>query len=132
MDEKQFLKNFGRRIKYLRTQLGMSQTDLANKINELSFSSTGGTSKQVISNLESGQKFVSAKTLLLISTALEQPCFELFVVDSEDQSLEKRISSIVRSIQRDAEKELAIELLLQLASYSQKLSSSASDSFVES
>ena len=81
MDENQLKQRFGDRVKELRKKQGLTQQQLAERINASNTSSKskdGGSSKQVIANIESGQKFVSAKMLGLLADALRVSTASLF------------------------------------------------------
>lgn len=66
MEDKLILKN---RIKETRTELGLSQAQLANMI---------GVSRNTISSIETGQFSPTAKLALVICIALEKKFEELF------------------------------------------------------
>ena len=63
---------FGRNVKLRRFKKGLSQEQLACKAN---------VSKNTISVIESGQKFVHAKTLILLANTLGTEVYELFKPD---------------------------------------------------
>lgn len=65
-----FLKEFGKRIKYLRKKAGIkSQEEFAEKLD---------VHRNNISNIETGKSFVEAKNLIKIKEILNVPYFELF------------------------------------------------------
>jgi len=64
---------FGQNIKKRREYRGLSQERLAEQAN---------VSKNTISDIESGQKFARAKTLVLLAAALETDVYELLKPDS--------------------------------------------------
>jgi putative transcriptional regulator len=66
MEDKLILKN---RIKETRTELGLSQAQLANMI---------GVSRNTISSIETGQFSPTAKLALVICIALEKKFEDLF------------------------------------------------------
>lgn len=66
MEDKLILKN---RIKETRTELGLSQVQLANMI---------GVSRNTISSIETGQFSPTAKLALVICIALEKKFEDLF------------------------------------------------------
>lgn len=61
--------NFGKNVKYLRENIKISQEKLAEKID---------VSKNTISNIENGKRFVSAETLAKLANALNTDVYELF------------------------------------------------------
>lgn len=91
MTEEELRALFGSRVKHFRKAKGLSQSELADKVNEIS--SWGNkdlsTSKQVIANIESGKKFVSAKTLTVLAQALEKAVWELFQEFEHPSALER-------------------------------------------
>ena len=66
--EKELKKVFGHNIKTLRERRGWSQENLAEK---------AGVSKNTISDIETGQKFARAKTLVHLAKAFETEVYEL-------------------------------------------------------
>ena len=69
MKNEQELKNvFGENIKNRRKRMGLTQEQLAEK---------AGVSKNTISDIETGEKFVYADTLVLLAQALETEVYEL-------------------------------------------------------
>lgn len=63
MANDKYNKDIGERIKARRTELGMSQGDLAKKI--------GFESKQAVSKIEAGDRGISVERLELIASALD-------------------------------------------------------------
>lgn len=62
MEDKTFLKKMGSRISVRRRMMGLTQEDLAEKID---------VSTQMISNLETGKKAIRPENLLKICNALD-------------------------------------------------------------
>jgi transcriptional regulator with XRE-family HTH domain len=60
--EKKFLKDFGRRVQQLRTKAGLTQYELAEKID---------VSQEVISRVECGHVGVKLSRLALMAQALD-------------------------------------------------------------
>lgn len=60
---------FGKNIKFLREKIKISQEKLAEKMD---------VSKNTISDIENGKKFVHAKTLAKLANALNTEVYELF------------------------------------------------------
>jgi transcriptional regulator with XRE-family HTH domain len=73
-DEKECRELLSRNIKYFRSRLGFSQLDLAL---ELDISTT------FLSDIETGKKWVSAKTLAQIAKILKIEVYELFKPEKE-------------------------------------------------
>ena len=69
MDEKEFRKYLGLRIKELRTKKGLTQEELAEKIN---------VGERNLSKIECGEIFFKLKTLLGLISALDTAPDELF------------------------------------------------------
>ncbi len=67
-------KDIGMTVKNLRSQLGMTTTDLAKKV---------GISQAQISRLENGQQGFRSGTLVKIAKVLRVPAFRLFMTDKE-------------------------------------------------
>jgi len=119
-DEKECRMLLSKNIKYYRSRLGFSQLDLAL---ELEISTT------FLSDIETGRKWVSAKTLSQIARALKIEVFELFkpetktvpeagdadkqnevikYLDSVDDSLARHIIHAIRpAIERSITKSVA-------------------------
>ena len=74
-------KDIGSTVKDLRTELGMTTTDLAKKV---------GISQAQISRLENGQQGFRSGTLVKIAKALKVPPFRLFMTDKEWAKWKKR------------------------------------------
>jgi transcriptional regulator with XRE-family HTH domain len=74
-------KDIGLTVKGLRTELGMTTTDLAKKV---------GISQAQISRLENGQQGFRSGTLVKIAKALKVPPFRLFMTDKEWAKWKKR------------------------------------------
>ncbi|MHC4198473.1 MAG: helix-turn-helix domain-containing protein [Planctomycetota bacterium] len=74
-------KDIGLTVKALRTELGMTTTDLAKKV---------GISQAQISRLENGQQGFRSGTLVKIAKALKVPPFRLFMTDKEWAKWKKR------------------------------------------
>jgi ribosome-binding protein aMBF1 (putative translation factor) len=74
-------ENLARLIIHKRTELGLSQADLADRM---------GTTPSVISRLENGQHSITMKTLQRVAAALER---HLVVGFAEDEELEVATSS---------------------------------------
>ena len=69
-----FRKQFGKRLKELRTLSGLSQAELSEKI---------GISEKVVSYWENGHNAVTFGKLPLIAEALNVPVFSLFIFDDD-------------------------------------------------
>jgi transcriptional regulator with XRE-family HTH domain len=82
-DEKKCRGLLSKNIKRFRSRLGLSQLDLAL---ELEMSTT------FLSDIETGKKWVSAKTLAQISKALKIEVYELF---KPDEGPQRDISAVV-------------------------------------
>lgn len=76
MNDKNFKKMFGTRIRYLRKLAGLSQEKLAER---------AGLSTKTISYIENGKNTISFNKLTLIAEALSVPVYKLFVfADAEN------------------------------------------------
>lgn len=76
MNDKNFKKMFGARVRYLRKLAGISQEKLAER---------AGLSTKTISYIENGKNTISFNKLSLIAEALGVPVYKLFVfADSEN------------------------------------------------
>jgi transcriptional regulator with XRE-family HTH domain len=75
-DEKECRELLSRNIKHFRGRLGFSQLDLAL---ELEMSTT------FLSDIETGKKWVSAKTLAQIAKSLNIEVYQLFKPDTEQK-----------------------------------------------
>ena len=67
-------KNIGATVRTIRTELGMTTTDLAKKV---------GISQAQISRLENGQQGFRSGTLVKIAKVLKVAPFRLFMTDKE-------------------------------------------------
>ena len=67
-------KDIGATVRTIRTELGMTTTDLAKKV---------GISQAQISRLENGQQGFRSGTLVKIAKVLKVPPFRLFMTDRE-------------------------------------------------
>ena len=74
-------KDIGTTVKQLRTELGMTTTDLAKKVR---------ISQAQISRLENGQQGFRSGTLVKIAKALKVPPFRMFMTDKEWAKWKKR------------------------------------------
>ncbi len=74
-------KDIGMTVKQLRTDLGMTTTDLAKKVR---------ISQAQISRLENGQQGFRSGTLVKIAKALKVPPFRMFMTDKEWAKWKKR------------------------------------------
>jgi len=73
MKDIQYLKNLlGHNVKVRRANMNWNQGTLAKKT---------GVSKNTISEIETGQKFVGAETLISLASALNTEVYELFKPD---------------------------------------------------
>ncbi len=83
--EENFYKIIGEKIRISRQALGISQSELAEKI---------GLRRTSITNIESGQQKIQIFTLYLISENLKIPIFSLFpAVETHGTDKEKLVSS---------------------------------------
>ena len=74
MKTEQELKNvFGNNVKTLRIRRALSQEKLAEK---------AGVSKNTISDIESGDKFARAYTIVSLARSLQTEVYELFKTDA--------------------------------------------------
>lgn len=69
MSFEEFLKKLGLRIKFLRMSKGLNQADLASMMSSF---------ENNLSNIETGKKNISAKTIYKIAQALEVEPSKLF------------------------------------------------------
>ena len=69
MTEQLLIETFGKNIKRFRNRNGLSQEKLAEKI---------GVSKNTISDIETGKKFVHPKTLVKLALILNTEVYEFF------------------------------------------------------
>ncbi len=67
-------KDIGATVRAIRTELGMTTTDLAKKVD---------ISQAQISRLENGQQGFRSGTLVKIARVLKIPPFRLFMTDKE-------------------------------------------------
>jgi transcriptional regulator with XRE-family HTH domain len=74
-------KDIGMTVKALRTDLGMTTTDLAKKV---------GISQAQISRLENGQQGFRSGTLVKIAKVLKVPPFRLFMTSDEWKKWSKK------------------------------------------
>lgn len=79
-------KNLGKRIKEIRLELGFTQEQLADKLN---------ISAKSLSQIETGNNFVSAETLESLCNVLEIKPKTLFDFDKYEQSEKNIFESIV-------------------------------------
>lgn len=70
MNDKNFKKMFGTRVRYLRNLAGLTQEKLAEN---------AGLSTKTISYIENGKNTISFNKLKLIADALGVPVYKLFV-----------------------------------------------------
>ena len=92
MEEGELKQAFGRRVGDLRRKSGLSQSDLANKINELRGQTLKVSSgKQTIANIESGAKGASLNMVALLAMALGVPISYLFHFVDDDTTERKRL-----------------------------------------
>lgn len=103
--------SFGIRLKALRKSCGLTQEELAERIER---------SVDAVSALERGHSYPNFKTLEGLSRALDVPIKELFQLDEEDQSSPKRekmmaeLAAIARTL-TDADLELTISQIKAIA-----------------
>jgi len=69
MTEQMLTENFGKNVKNLRKQNNLSQEKLAERV---------GVSKNTISEIENGKKFIHARTLVILARELNTEVYELF------------------------------------------------------
>ncbi len=87
MEDKNFKKSFGNRVRYLRNLAGLSQEKLAENV---------GLSTKTISYIENGKNTISFNKIPLLAKGLGVPIYKLFVfTDSENnkEMLEKLLNS---------------------------------------
>ena len=97
MDEKEFKKLFGLRIRELRKEKNLTQEQLA----ELVWLDT-----QHFCKMENGNHFPSLKNLLILAEVLEVNVYDLFVYDACEE--EKIIQNIKFNINKLKPKELKL------------------------
>jgi len=100
-------KSIGQKIKQRRTQLALTQADLARKIN---------VQKQRIVELESESKRPSAQKLLQIADALDAP-FLYFLTDCELNDVDEEILLVKYRGLNDKQKKLVIKFSELLTFY---------------
>jgi transcriptional regulator with XRE-family HTH domain len=66
--EQKLMAIFGMNVRTRREKMGLTQEELSEKV---------GVSKNTISDIEGGQKFAHAKTLVCLAKALETEVYEL-------------------------------------------------------
>ena len=110
MDEVRLKKAFGKRVGFLRRQAGLTQENLANKINELK-GNEGSSSKQTVANMEAGAKGPSLKMIGLLADALRTTPASLFLFDSDGLGQQiTELESIAETLNSDS-----TNLLLEIA-----------------
>lgn len=90
--------NFGKQIKKFRQQKGLSQEELAEKLD---------ISQQTLSKIECGKNFLTAETLEKIPSVLGVNICELFKFEEDDCSAEdtlRQIEQILQLIKTDPKK----------------------------
>jgi len=87
MNNKNFKKLFGTRIRALRTLAGLSQEKLAEKI---------GLSSKTISYIENGKNTLSFNKLPLLAEGLGVPVYKLFVF-TESETNTEAIQELINS-----------------------------------
>lgn len=110
LDEVRLKKAFGKRVGFLRRQAGLTQENLANKINELK-GNEGSSSKQTVANMEAGAKGPSLKMIGLLADALRTTPASLFLFDSDGLGQQiTELESIAETLNSDS-----TNLLLEIA-----------------
>ena len=100
MTEQMLTEIFGKNVKNLRENNKLSQEKLAEKIE---------ISKNTISDIENGKKFIHAKTLVKLSKALNVEVYELFkpegtIPDNSEGIIYKYKEDIKESMEKITDK----------------------------
>ena len=85
-------KNFGKRIREIRTSLNLTQEQLAEKM---------GVSPKSLSQIELGNNFISAEKLALMCEALNVKPKALFDFDYIESSKESFIDDVIERIKNN-------------------------------
>lgn len=109
--DKEFNKQFGERIKFFRNKIGLTQEQLAEKIN---------LQPSTLSYIENGKNNISYMKLALLCQALEIEPYQLFVFDYREQKNSDRIQDINNLLNSMDENqiELSYRILSDLSSFS--------------
>jgi len=102
MKEKQLL---GRRIKRLRSQLGLTQDALAERVQ---------ISPKYLSNIERGRENPTLDTLLRLARSLKVEPWEVFVLDSEAldrQALRSQVARLLEQTNNEEQLRLVVRLM---------------------
>lgn len=83
--DKQYMKEFGERVKARRLELGMSQLDLALKI--------GYNTKQAISKIESGERGIKVEKINLLADALGIP-IDALIGETEQDLIDELVDEL--------------------------------------
>lgn len=83
--DKQYMKEFGERVKARREELGMTQLDLALRI--------GYKSKQAICKIESGDRGISVEKVNLLSEVLGLP-IDVLVGSTEQDLIDELVGEL--------------------------------------
>lgn len=83
--DKQYMKEFGERVKARREELGMTQLDLALRI--------GYKSKQAICKIESGDRGISVEKVNLLADTLNIP-LDVLVGSSEQDLIDELVDEL--------------------------------------
>lgn len=76
-----FKKDFGKRVKYYRNKLGLSQIDFADK---------AGITPQTLSGIETGYTFPSYPVFVKVVETLNIPIARLFLFDDESLNIDDK------------------------------------------
>ena len=102
MKEKQLL---GRRIKRLRTRLGLTQDALAERVQ---------ISPKYLSNIERGRENPTLDTLLRLAKSLKVELWEVFLLDTEPldrQALRTKIGHLLEQADDEEQLRLVVRLM---------------------
>lgn len=95
MTDEEFLKRFGRNVSDARHELGISQTELANRIGT---SSSKENQRSYISRLESGNRNPGIVLVHRMSIALNVPMSKLLGEDNRFNLLTKENQMIISTL----------------------------------
>lgn len=111
--DKEFNKQFGERVKFYRNKLGLTQEQLAEKIN---------LQPNTLSYIENGKNNISYMKLAPLCQALKIEPYQLFVFDYRNENNSNRINDINNLLNSmdSNQLELSYRILYDLCSYSDK------------
>ncbi len=90
MNVENFYREFGKRLKQLRLQVGMSQEELAERV---------GVANKTVSYWENAHNPITLSKIPLIANALNVPVYKLFVfLDIEEKAADKDYTTLLQSI----------------------------------